>query len=132
MKLKEKTRSGSRVKKTSEPAQTPYQRVLASPQVPEPTKQHLSQQYARLNPADLKRQITRCQQQLFKLATRPEPATGGQARRDASRREGHRPTTDASRQSEPKRKPSASRHGDRKNRKARQPMRTARTRSDRF
>ena len=67
MKLIEKTRIGSKVIKKYDKAQTPYRRVLASCDVSGQDKQRLRRQYATLNPAQLKRQITRLQQKLLRL-----------------------------------------------------------------
>jgi hypothetical protein len=66
MKLKSKERIGSRVKKSYDEARTPYQRVLAAPQVPKKKKQLLRTRYETLNPAALKRKIERLQQRLAK------------------------------------------------------------------
>jgi len=70
MKLIQKTRIGSRVRKKYDEPQTPYQRVLDSPFVAENKKEILRQQYAQLNPADLRRQIAKLQDKLFKIADR--------------------------------------------------------------
>ena len=70
MKLEAKERSGSRVKKRYDKAQTPYQRVLASPQVSKADQLRLKEKYATLNPAALKRKIDRLQQRLL-LSTSP-------------------------------------------------------------
>ena len=67
MKLIQKTRIGSRVRKKYDEPQTPYQRVLASPFVPEKKKETLRQQYVQLNPAALRRKIANLQDKLFKL-----------------------------------------------------------------
>ncbi len=67
MKLIEKTRAGSKVTKKYDKAQTPYRRVLACPDVSADNKRVLRKLYATLNPAKLKRQITRLQQKLYKL-----------------------------------------------------------------
>lgn len=67
MKLIERIREGSKVTKKYDKAQTPYRRVLASPDVSAQDKQKLKTQYSRLNPAHLKRQITRLQQKLLRL-----------------------------------------------------------------
>ncbi len=67
MKLIEKTRTGSKVTKKYDKAQTPYRRVLARPDVSVENKRALKKLYATLNPAQLKRQITRLQQRLYKL-----------------------------------------------------------------
>jgi hypothetical protein len=69
MKLQSKERVGSRVKKKYDPAQTPYQRVLASRQVSKADKQQLREKYATLNPAALKRKLDRLQQQLLQNAS---------------------------------------------------------------
>ena len=69
MKLIEKTRIGSKISKKYDKAQTPYRRVLASPDVSAQDKQKLKTQYAKLNPAYLKRQITSLQQKLIRLNT---------------------------------------------------------------
>jgi hypothetical protein len=67
MKLIQKTRIGSKVRKKYDEPQTPYQRVLTSPSVPENKKEILSHQYAQLNPAALRRTIAKLQNDLFKL-----------------------------------------------------------------
>jgi hypothetical protein len=68
MKLIEKTRVGSRVRKKYDKSKTPYHRVIESSHVEEEEKKALSKEYAKLNPAELKRQITRLQNKLRKLA----------------------------------------------------------------
>ena len=70
MKLLEKTRIGSKVTKKYDKPITPYQRVLVSPDVSAADKHTLKKLYATLNPAQLKRHITRLQQKLYKLNTR--------------------------------------------------------------
>jgi len=67
MKLIEKTRIGSKVIKKYDKPLTPYRRVLACADASEEDKQALRKLYAKLNPAQLKRQITRLQQKLYKL-----------------------------------------------------------------
>lgn len=69
MKLKEKTRIGSRVKKRYDTAKTPYQRVLESKHIDSAIKRKLKRQYEKLNPADLKRNITKLQNKLMVLVT---------------------------------------------------------------
>ena len=64
MKLVRKERVGSRVKKTYDKPQTPYHRVLASPDVGDLQKRKLRNEYARLNPAQLKRDISALQEKL--------------------------------------------------------------------
>jgi len=68
MVLLEKERHGAKVRKRYERAKTPYQRVLASPDVEEEVKAQLRQQYLTLNPASLLRQIEAQQAALWKLA----------------------------------------------------------------
>jgi len=67
MKLIEKTRIGSKTTKKYDKAQTPYRRVLACPDVSAGDKQALKNLYAKLNPAHLKRQITKLQDKLVRL-----------------------------------------------------------------
>ena len=69
MKLLEKTRIGSKVKKKYDRPQTPYQRVLASPDISKDTKKWLRKEYAKLNPAELKRQTSRLQNKLIKISS---------------------------------------------------------------
>lgn len=57
MKLKEKVRQGSRVTKKYDPPQTPYQRVLASPDVAPKIKTKLRRQYASLDLVSLRQKI---------------------------------------------------------------------------
>ena len=51
MKLKEKTKIGSRVKKRYDIAKTPYQRVIESKYIHSAIKRKLKRQYEELNPA---------------------------------------------------------------------------------
>jgi len=74
MKLVSKTRHGATVTKRFDLAQTPYQRVLASPEVGEDAKRELRQTYLELNPAQLKRDLATCQARLLELTTH-KPAT---------------------------------------------------------
>jgi len=60
MKLVEKTRVGSKVKKRYDQAKTPYRRVLESPFVPKENKERLKQEYSRLNPVELKERLPNC------------------------------------------------------------------------
>jgi len=73
MKLKHKERHGSQVKKTYDVAQTPYQRLLQSPHLSAANKRRLKAEYAGLNPAELKRQMERLQEQLLKWAAETRP-----------------------------------------------------------
>ena len=68
MKLQFKQRVGSKVTKRYDRAQTPYQRVLAAPQIAEAKKDLLRAKYETLNPAALKRKISRMQERLLKTA----------------------------------------------------------------
>ncbi|MBF0539174.1 MAG: hypothetical protein HQL03_13075 [Nitrospirae bacterium] len=67
MKLIEKTRIGSKIVKRYDTSKTPYQRVLGSEHIPQKNKEQLQQQYALLNPAELKRGIIRLQDKLQTL-----------------------------------------------------------------
>ena len=68
MKLLEKTRVGSKVTKRYDEPRTPYRRLLENPDVDELTKKKLKRQYAKLNPAELKRKILKLQDRLYKRA----------------------------------------------------------------
>jgi hypothetical protein len=70
MKLEEKIRVGSKVKKKYDRPRTPYQRVLEASLVEKEDRERLNQEYAKLNPAELRRQITTLQIKLRKLAAR--------------------------------------------------------------
>ena len=72
MKLIAKERIGSKVKKRYDQPRTPFRRVLESPHVAKAKKQALKKEYAQLNPAELKREITRLQNELLALATKKE------------------------------------------------------------
>lgn len=80
MHLLEKTRTGAKVRRRYDRAQTPYRRILASPFVDDRAKQRLTTTYEDLNPAQLKREIARLQADLLKLGrrrkARPHPAGG--------------------------------------------------------
>jgi hypothetical protein len=67
MKLTEKTRSGSKVTKKYDKPLTPFRRVLACPDVSEEDKRAVKKLYLKLNPAQLKREITKMQQELYRL-----------------------------------------------------------------
>ena len=68
MKLIKKTRVGSKVKKEYDRARTPFKRVVESPFIPEQVKEKLNQEYATLNPVELKRKIISMQDRLSKLS----------------------------------------------------------------
>lgn len=61
MKLKEKVRQGSKVKRIYDEPQTPYARVLACPDLSEERKSALRETYAMLNLIDLRRQLNELQ-----------------------------------------------------------------------
>ncbi len=67
VKLVSKTRVGSKVTKKYDRAKTPFRRVLESSDIDDKIKAKLRRRYDRLNPADLKRNITRLQDRLLKL-----------------------------------------------------------------
>jgi len=93
MRLVSKTRSGAKVTKRYDRARTPYRRIVERADLSDSTKQALTQTYLALNPAELKRQIARCQDRLLQLArTKPErkeviPAPDHPFRETFSRRE---------------------------------------------
>jgi hypothetical protein len=82
MKLVEKTRVGSKVKKRYDKPRTPYARVLENPDVDELTKKKLKRQYAKLNPAEMKRRILKLQDKLYKRAVFKKDAAVTDARID--------------------------------------------------
>jgi hypothetical protein len=63
-KLKSKTRDGARVSKTYHSPLTPCERLLARPDVSEPTKRALREQFLRLDPVRLLKQIRTAQKVL--------------------------------------------------------------------
>ncbi len=69
VKLVSKTRVGSKVTKKYDKAKTPFRRVLDSEHVNDKIKKNLKREYDSLNPAELKRKITRLQDKLLKLNT---------------------------------------------------------------
>jgi hypothetical protein len=64
MKLKEKIRIGSRIKRIHDIPKTPYLRVLKSSDIPEETKVRLTLQYKTLNPKQLLKNIIELTDQL--------------------------------------------------------------------
>ena len=68
MKLLSKERNGAKVKKKYDESKTPYQRLMEMPEISSKAKQRLKAEYATLNPAQLKREIARLQDKLFKTA----------------------------------------------------------------
>jgi len=67
VKLVSKTRVDSKVTKKYDKARTPFRRVLESKYIGDKIKARLKIQYDSLNPADLKRKISRLQDKLLKL-----------------------------------------------------------------
>jgi len=74
MKLIEKTRDGSTVIKKYDTPMTPYQRVLDSSLLAETDKKALKKLYRSLNPAALKRHITKMQDRLLRAAASKKKA----------------------------------------------------------
>ena len=70
MKCVGKTREGGKVKRIYDKARTPYRRMLESEHLQESTKEELKRVYESLNPAELKRQITKIQNKLVRAKTR--------------------------------------------------------------
>jgi len=69
VKLTSKTRIGSKVIKKYDTAKTPFRRVLECPYIDDKIKEKLRNKYEELNPAELKRKITKFQDKLLKLNT---------------------------------------------------------------
>lgn len=67
LKLKSKTRVGSKVTKKYDKAKTPFRRVLDSPHVEDYKKEQLKKIYDKINPAEFKRKITKLQDRLIKF-----------------------------------------------------------------
>jgi hypothetical protein len=67
-KLLSKERDGAKVRKHYDTPTTPYQRLLADPRITASSKRQLKATYATLNPAQLRREVIRCQQRLVDLA----------------------------------------------------------------
>jgi hypothetical protein len=78
MKMVEKRREGSKVKKKYDQARTPYERVLASGQVESRRKGQLRKHYEGLNPAHLKREITRLQNELIEMGKKKDKRKEGE------------------------------------------------------
>jgi hypothetical protein len=72
-KLMEKKRNGSKVSKKYDTAQTPYQRVLAAPEVCELVKTELRQQFESLDPVDLLARVENLQDALWRYANQAQP-----------------------------------------------------------
>ena len=72
MKLIEKIRVGSKVTKRYGKPKTPYRRIMESDKVSEEVKEHLKEQYDKLNPIELKRKIDKLQNRLHRIYKRKE------------------------------------------------------------
>ena len=72
VKLISKERDGAKVRKRYDTPTTPYDRVLASPDVPDAAKVRLTRRYEKLNPAALKRRIIALQRKLYELTAMKE------------------------------------------------------------
>jgi hypothetical protein len=97
MKLADKQRFGSKVKKTYDRPLTPYRKLVQSVQVPDKAKRQLKRLYLTLNPAELDRQIAALQTRLAKLATEKQSAETrmkmGCGKVEIEKRDFHFPTT---------------------------------------
>ena len=69
VKLLEKVREGSKVKKRYDDPKTPYERVLECADLDEEVKRGLKEEYEGLNPAELRRRLLKLQEKLIELAT---------------------------------------------------------------
>lgn len=74
-KLVSKTRRGAKVSKKCDIPRTPYQRVMASPDISKKIKDTLTRQYRGLNPAQLRRDILALNDRLLELAKAKHPPT---------------------------------------------------------
>jgi hypothetical protein len=68
MHLVSKTRQGAKVHRRYDRAQTPHQRLMGWPELPQETKAALEATYRSVNPVALKRDIARCQDRLLELS----------------------------------------------------------------
>ncbi len=68
MKLKEKIRVGSKIVKKYDTPMTPYERVLASPDISDERKAELTEKFKTLNPFLLKAEIDKYQSVIIRLA----------------------------------------------------------------
>jgi hypothetical protein len=74
LKLVEKTRDGSRVRRRYDLAQTPYRRLLSLADLPVAMRHHLEARYEAIHPIRLKTTLERAQTQLSAHATRSHSA----------------------------------------------------------
>ena len=77
MKLVEKERTGSKVKKRYDKAKTPHERLLRFSSTPLEVKRDLNEEYETWNPAHLKRIITKLQNKLLGLTEKKKFYTYG-------------------------------------------------------
>lgn len=82
MKLLEKTRVGSKVKKKYDRAKTPFRRAMESPLINKHVKKKLTEQYDTLNPVAIKREIVDLQERLDKISRSKRKITAGEKRGD--------------------------------------------------
>ena len=68
LKLESKMRKGSKTIKKYEQAKTPYQRVIQSEHISQTTKDILTRQYLQLDPVTLMSEISKLQNELWKLS----------------------------------------------------------------
>lgn len=75
MKLVKKTRIGSKVKKKYDAPKTPYRRLMKCSYISKTAKAKLAREYKSINPAELKRTITRLVDRLFEINMTKEKPT---------------------------------------------------------
>jgi len=80
-KLKSKTRNGAQVTKRHDEPKTPYQRLLNHEAVDPKVKAHLKRLRRSLNPAELRRQISQCQERLTRMTETREQTTSRKKRK---------------------------------------------------
>lgn len=104
MKLLGKKRTGAKVSKKYEAAQTPYQRLLKSEAVSEEEKEKLRQEYAKLDPLRLYQEIVRKQEAFWDLTVarvvRQEPAVYEEKKEEESTMRYYRKVADTTRYQE--------------------------------
>jgi len=81
MKLVEKVREGGKIHRKYDTPRTPYQRLCESKQISPACRRGLQQQYAKLNVAELKRQIDSLRNRLFDLIEGKQVPALSKARR---------------------------------------------------
>lgn len=87
MKLVSKERHGAKVKKRHDEPKTPYQRLMAMPDLAPEDRTSLKAEYLTLNPAELKRQIDQLQDKLMRSAARRRRAARSSTIRHQSAQE---------------------------------------------